>query len=131
MTTAGRIEESPRATFLAYAARGQLGYQVAKGSGRPVFFPRVTEPVTGDTDLEWRVSMGIGTVYATTTVRPRGDEPHNVSMVDLDEGFRMMSTVTGTAPDDVRVGQRVRLVMLPLGPDGAELPAFELLEEKS
>lgn len=122
---ASRITESPRAVFLRHASEGDLAYQVASTSGAPVFFPRVAEPVTGDTDLEWRVSAGTGVVYAVTTVRPRGGEPHNVSMIELDEGFRMMSTVVGVAPDDVAIGQRVRLVMRSVGEDGTDLPCFE------
>ncbi|GAB2831582.1 Zn-ribbon domain-containing OB-fold protein [Microbacterium insulae] len=122
---APRITESPRAVFLRHAAEGGLAYQVAAASGAPVFFPRVAEPLTGDTELEWRISSGTGVVYAATTVRPRGGEPHNVSMIELDEGFRMMSTVVGVAPDDVAIGQRVQLVMRPIGDDGADLPCFE------
>ena len=53
----------------------------------------------------WRVSAGHGTVYATTTARPRDGEPYDVSLIDLDEGFRMMSRVAGGG----RIGQRVRV----------------------
>jgi uncharacterized OB-fold protein len=90
---------SPAEVFAEHCARGELAYQV-DGEGRPVFYPRLGE-------LEWRVSAGRGTVYATTTVRRRGEEPHDVSLVDLDEGFRMMSRVVGVAPEDVRIGMRV------------------------
>lgn len=90
---------SPAEVFAEHCARGELAYQLDAG-GRPVFYPRVGE-------LEWRVSEGRGTVYATTTVRRRGEDPHDVSLVDLDEGFRMMSRVVGVAPEDVRIGMRV------------------------
>ncbi|MET2010752.1 OB-fold domain-containing protein [Microbacterium chocolatum] len=126
-----RIAESPRATFLRHAAEGSLAYQVATATGEPVFFPRVAEPGTGDTDLRWTTSEGVGVVYAATTVRPRGGEPHNVSMIELDEGFRMMSTVVGIPASDVRIGQRVRVVMQPIGENGAELPCFEPAGEDS
>jgi uncharacterized OB-fold protein len=46
-------------------------------------------------------------VYAATVVRRRGEEPSSVVLVDLDEGFRMMSRVEGLAPEDVRIGLRV------------------------
>ena len=123
-----RIEESPRAAYLRHAAEGTLGYQVSASTGTPVFFPRIVQPGTGATDLEWRASSGEGTVYAATTVRTRGEEPHNVSIIELDEGFRMMSSVVDVDPAEVVIGARVRLVMRPLGADGADLPAFELAE---
>ncbi len=50
-----------------------------------------------------------GVVYATTAVyRPEGD-PYNVVLVDLEEGFRMMSRVEGVPAQRVEVGARVKL----------------------
>jgi uncharacterized OB-fold protein len=89
---------SPAEVFADHCARGELAYQV-DAEGRPVFYPRLGE------GLEWRVSAGVGTVYATTTVRRRGEEPYDVSLIDLDEGFRMMSTVRGGG----EIGQRVKV----------------------
>ena len=91
------MERSPTDVYTEHCRRRELAYQVAEG-GLPVFRPRVGL----DT---WRVSAGLGTVYATTVVRTRGGEAYNVVLVDLDEGFRMMSRVVGGG----RIGQRVRL----------------------
>ena len=66
----------------------------------------------------WRVSDGTGTVHATTTVHRRGEDPYDLSLIDLDDGVRLMSRVVGLAPQDVRIGMRVRLAW-----DG-ELPVF-------
>jgi len=49
-----------------------------------------------------------GVVHATTVVRPRGEEPYNVCLVDLDDGVRMMGRVEGLAPQDVTIGLRVQ-----------------------
>jgi uncharacterized OB-fold protein len=49
-----------------------------------------------------------GVVYATTVVRPRGEEPYNVCLVDLDDGVRVMGRVEGLAPQDVTIGLRVQ-----------------------
>ena len=95
------MPESPAATFAAHAERGELVYQV-DAEGEAVFYPRLGP-------YEWCVSEGRGTVYATTVVRPRDGEPYNVALVDLDEGFRMMSRVEGVAPEDVAIGMRVRV----------------------
>ncbi len=60
-------------------------------------------------DLEWRVSAGLGTVYATTVVHPREGAPYNVALIDMDEGFRMMSRVEDIAPmrgEDRHAGAR-------------------------
>ena len=49
-------------------------------------------------------------MYAVTTVRrkPEAGGDLNVSLIDLDEGPRLMSRVANRAPDQVRIGQRVR-----------------------
>jgi uncharacterized OB-fold protein len=98
-------DASPAAAFAARCAAGELAYQVAP-DGRAVFPPRLAEPGTG-APLRWETSRGEGTVYATTVVRRRGAEPHNIALIDVDEGFRMMSSVVDCAPDDVRIGMRV------------------------
>ena len=49
-----------------------------------------------------------GVVHATTVVRPRGEEPYNVCLVDLDDGVRVMGRVEGLAPQDVTIGLRVQ-----------------------
>ncbi|MEP6954586.1 MAG: OB-fold domain-containing protein [Solirubrobacteraceae bacterium] len=98
---------SPAAVFAEHAGRGELAYQLA-ADGTAVFPPRLVQPGTG-LALEWRVSAGAGTVYATTVVRKRDAEPRSLVLVDLDEGFRMMSRVDGVAAEDVAIGQRVQV----------------------
>ena len=115
--------ESPLATYLEYLDSGQLAYQV-DGAGRPVFFPRVVAPGTGDVDLSWRVSRGMGTVYATTVVYYKGESPLNVALVDMDEGFRLMSRVEGVEATDVKIGMRVSLRVLPADDVRPALPVF-------
>ncbi|MGB0210641.1 Zn-ribbon domain-containing OB-fold protein [Algiphilus sp.] len=99
----------PEAQYRAFLAEGRFMLQRARGSGRHVFHPRVAEPGTGDTDLEWVEASGRGTVYATTVVRKRPPEPsYNVALIDLAEGPRMMSRVVGIDPEAVRIGMPVR-----------------------
>ncbi len=115
---------SPNATFVEHCRRGELAYQVDLDTGAAVFYPRVIAPGSGGRNLQWRISKGLGTVHATTVVHTRGAAPYNVALIDLDEGFRMMSRVEDTPPDEVRIGQRVRVRMcLPEG-DDAPYPVF-------
>jgi uncharacterized OB-fold protein len=68
---------------------------------------RVLCPACGSRRLADETSAGRGVVYSTTTVYRR-EGVHNVALVDLDEGFRVMSAVVRIAPDDVRIGMAVR-----------------------
>ena len=76
---------------------------------RCFWFPRVAEPGTGCTDLEWVEASGGGTVYSTTTIRQKPPIPdYNLALIDLDEGPRMMACVVGVPPAEVRIGLRVK-----------------------
>jgi uncharacterized OB-fold protein len=103
----------PFAAYQAYCREGKLAYQYCPDDDMVVFYPRLMSPGSGSTNLEWRFSEGLGTVYATTSVygRDREQPPHNVSMIELDEGFRMMSRVEDIPSQEVRIGMRVRLRM--------------------
>ena len=72
-----------------------------------LLFPRVAEPGTGCTDLEWVEASGKGTVYSTTVIRQKPPTPnYNLALIDLAEGARMMSRVEGIPPEEVRIGMR-------------------------
>ncbi|WP_428483478.1 Zn-ribbon domain-containing OB-fold protein [Rhodopila sp.] len=115
---------SPLATYIAHLKRGELGYQYSASANQAVFYPRVIAPRTGADDLEWRISQGLGTVHATTVVHPRDGEPYNVCLVDIDEGFRMMSRVEDIPPTQVRIGLRVRFRVHTPGGDEDPYPVF-------
>lgn len=95
----------------------------------PVFFPRAVCPRCLGGSLEWRTSVGTGTVYAATVEhRPQNPlmadrAPYVVALVDVDDGWRMLTGVVGCDPDDVVVGMRVAVTWEALS-DGRQLPLF-------
>ena len=117
-------QDSPLTTYLGHLERNELAYQFSPEAERAVFYPRVMCPFTGSDRLEWRVSNGLGTVYATTVVHPGEGKPFNVALIDCDEGFRLMSRVEDIAPEEVRIGQRVRFRVHRPGGDEPPCPVF-------
>jgi uncharacterized OB-fold protein len=115
---------SPLATYVSHLEKGELAYQFSPEANRAVFFPRVLCPFTGSDKLEWRVSKGRGTVYATTVVYPAEGQPFNVALIDCDEGFRLMSRVEDIAPDAVTIGMRVKFRVHKGGGEDAPIPVF-------
>lgn len=116
--------QSPLKTYLDHLERGELAYQFSPTANRAVFYPRVLCPFTGSDKLEWRVSGGAGTVYATTVVHPQEGAPFNVALIDCDEGFRLMSRVEDIAPNDVKIGMRVRFRVHRPGGEEPPCPVF-------
>ncbi len=117
---------SPWRRFLDHGDRGELAFQRDPANGAALFPPRLVAP-SGAEDPPWAVSAGLGTVHSTTCVRAK-DGDRNVALVDMDEGFRLLSRVEGVAADRVRIGQRVRVRW---GRDGAEpYPVFDPIEDE-
>jgi uncharacterized OB-fold protein len=115
---------SPLATYIEHLQKGELAYQFSPEANAAVFYPRVICPFTGSDRLEWRVSKGTGTVHATTVVHPQQGTPYNVALIDIDEGFRMMSRVEDIAPLDVRIGMRVKFRVHEAEGDEPPYPVF-------
>ena len=63
-------------------------------------------------------------MHATTVVYPQKGEPYNVALIDVDEGFRMMSRVEDIAPLDVRIGMRVKFRVHAAEGDEPPYPVF-------
>jgi uncharacterized OB-fold protein len=123
-----RIEASPLTIYQAHLEKGELAYQWSLNANRAVFYPRVICPFSGSERLEWRVSAGLGTVYATTVTHPREGAPYNVALIDCDEGFRVMSRVEDIAPEAVRIGMRVKFRIHRPGGDEPPYPVFTPME---
>ncbi|WBL35939.1 OB-fold domain-containing protein [Tepidiforma flava] len=110
----------------------RLLYQVDRDTGDVVFFPRRHNPKNGSSNLEWRESKGLGTVYTFSVVRlnrhPAFAElgPYAVAYVDLDEGFRILTNIVGVQDPtkDIYIGQRVKVAWLDQS-TGISIPVFE------
>ena len=89
---------------------GRFLIQRCTDCSKHVYYPRESCPHCGSSALEWKTPSGLGTVHAVTTVRRKPTEGGelNVSLVDLDEGVRLMSRVDNLPPAAVRIGQRVK-----------------------
>jgi uncharacterized protein len=106
--------------------REELLYQYCPACNRVQFYPRACCTHCGGSSLEWRKSVGLGSIY-TFTLNFRAPSPafaleipYVIALVDLDEGFRLMLNVMDCNPETVRIGQRVRIVFETRG--GQKIP---------
>ena len=100
----------PENKFLDFIENGKFMIQKSVKTGNFVFYPRVINPKTGENDLEWVEASGLGTVFATTTTsrRPEQGGNYNISIIELEEGPRMMSKVIGINSEKVEIGMKVK-----------------------
>lgn len=103
--------------------------------GTPFWYPRALVPGTLE-PVQWVESQGTGTVYTYSihyfgpSKAYKGEPPHVVVLIDLDDGPRMMSILVkdeegypSIDPDDVSIGMKVRLVFHDVT-DEITLPKF-------
>ncbi len=107
------------APFWQGARRGELLLQSCKACG---VSQHPAGPVCRDCwsdRLEWRAASGKGKVYSytivhrTTTQGFAGETPYAVAIVELDEGPRVTTNITGCPVDAVKIDMRVRAVFTP------------------
>ncbi len=103
-------DTGPEQHFFEALEDGRFEIQKCGRCGAFGFYPRILCVRCGSTDLEWVAARGKGFVYSTTTVRT-GAEPYNISLIDLEEGPRLMAAVIDCNPDDVRIGMPVTAVV--------------------
>lgn len=94
----------------------QVRIQQCEDCGHHIFFPRAHCPACASHQLAWRMVSGAGTLHSFTVARvPTLPEftdelPQLLAVVQLDEGPHLNTTLVGVAPEDIRIGQRLRPV---------------------
>jgi uncharacterized protein len=101
--------------YWSAAKRHELEIQRCRTCGRYYFYPRDLCPSCFSSDVEWAMVSGRGTLYSFTIChRPlpgfEDDGPYNISLVELEEGARMMSTIVECTQADLRIGMAVEVV---------------------
>jgi uncharacterized OB-fold protein len=115
------------ASFWEGAASGELRYVRCTTCGRPDFPAAQHCRFCLSAALEWQVSTGHGTLYSYTIVwrpvTPDFTTPYAPAVVDLDEGYSMMTNLIGLDTEQIRIGMRVEVQFEALA-GGITLPYF-------
>ncbi|MDO5499013.1 MAG: Zn-ribbon domain-containing OB-fold protein [Propionibacteriaceae bacterium] len=115
---AGWLEE-----FWLAAGRGALVLRSCRACARLHHYPRGICPWCSSTELDWHAVRGTGVIESFTVVRV--GEPYALAYVRLDEGISVMTNLVDCAPEDLAVGQPVRVVFKPVaGRDDTAVPCF-------
>ena len=108
---------------------GELRIQRCARCGHLQHPPTPMCPVCHSVDRSWVVSPGLGTIASWLVSHHPTEpdaEPRIVVLVDLDEGVRLVSNLTGVDPDHVADGQAVEVGFAEV--DGVPLHQFHLVE---
>jgi uncharacterized OB-fold protein len=122
----------PRPTHLSRphwegCREGVLRVQRCRDCGGFVFIPQPLCTHCQSEALEWVASSGRGVVYSHTVVhrppRPAFEAPYVVAIVELEEGWHMLTNLVDVAPGDVQVGMPVEVAFRAMS-DAITLPYF-------
>ncbi|RBY84387.1 Zn-ribbon domain-containing OB-fold protein [Blastococcus sp. TF02A-26] len=116
------------APFWAGCASGELRYQRCRACAAVTSPPVETCRECLSADLAWEVSAGTGTVYSWTVVhRPAtaafAAVPYAPAIVDVAEGFQLLTNLVDVAPEDITAGMPVAVRFVATA-DGPTLPYF-------
>ena len=113
-------------------SNSELRYQLCNSCKKSIFYPRSICPTCGGNDISWQVSSGLGEIYACTTIyrappKYKDKVPYIVALIDLNEGFRMMSEIIDFEGQVVSVGKRVQVTFRD-DIDGKPTPYFTTID---
>ncbi len=108
---------------------GRLRVQRCTSCQAYVFIPQPICTSCQSPDLVWTESSGRGVVYSYTVVhrapRPAFETPYVVAIIELEEGWYMLTNLVDCAPEAVRVGLPVEVAFRRMS-DEISLPCFRL-----
>ena len=112
------------------ARRSELVVQRCEACNGWSFPPRANCPSCGSGRLAWRPVSGKGSIYTYTVAhRPPhpvfSDQcPLAIAIVELEEGPRLMSNITGCDPSELEVGMAVTVAFEQIDDSDVLLPVF-------
>ncbi|WP_420620064.1 Zn-ribbon domain-containing OB-fold protein [Candidatus Poriferisocius sp.] len=120
------------AVFWDAAAEGRLVAQRCADCGRLRHPPRPMCPACSSLEVEIAELSGQGTLYSYAILHhpqhPAFEYPVIAALVDLEEGVRLLSSLTDVLKDDVLIGMPVYAHFVPTA-DGPLIPVFRPRED--
>ena len=127
------LPDEVTAPFWEGCRLGELRMQRCADCARFRFHPRPMCPHCRSFASEWVRVSGDGVLYSFVICHPpllpafQANAPYAVALVELaeDPGLRMLGGVLGTRPEQLRIGQKLRVAFEEIA-DGVVLPQWRL-----
>jgi uncharacterized OB-fold protein len=122
------VPDSDSSAFWESCKKHEMAIQKCVDCGSLRYPPRLVCPNCLSANADWVKINGKGKVYTYVTYFQASGEwasrvPFNVTLVELDEGVRMWSTVVGCKPDEVYIGMPLEIAYEDVS-DTVALPKF-------
>ena len=90
------------------------------------YYPRTICPHCGSSNTEWKESSGDGVIYSYTVMRRGVEHPFAMAYITLSEGIKVLSHITDSDVNQLKIGQQVKLVFKPTQ-DGQKVALFKVV----
>ncbi|MBL8772008.1 MAG: Zn-ribbon domain-containing OB-fold protein [Phenylobacterium sp.] len=114
------LESKP---FFDAAREGRFLVKRCQACGEVHWYPRPICPFCHSDRTVWEESPGTGVVYTFSVMRRSPTGPYAIGYVTLDEGVSLMTNFVDMAPEDLRIGMRVKVKFQPTE-GGPPVPVF-------
>lgn len=121
------------AAFYEFCKKHELRFQRCTSCGAWRHVPRDMCAKCGSFDWEWARSSGRGKLFSWTTAMQPGSPqfadaiPYSPVVIEMDEGVRLVTWLTGVSADELRLGLPVEVAFDDVTPE-VTLPKFRRLE---
>ena len=116
------------APFWEACGRGELTFQRCRDCNGITFIPQPACTHCLSSNLGWETSSGKGAIYSWTVVwrpqTPAFEIPYAIAIVDVDEGYQMMSNIIHIDPAKLAIGMRVEVAFHKMS-DEITMPYFQ------
>lgn len=114
------IESKP---FFDAAEQGKFLIKRCTACGEAHWYPRTICPVCHSDQTVWEESPGDGVVYSFSIMRKSPTGPYALAYVTLNEGPNVLTNIVDIAPDDLKIGLKVKVKLQPTE-GGPPVPVF-------
>ncbi|MFC9555243.1 Zn-ribbon domain-containing OB-fold protein [Rhodococcus sp. NPDC056960] len=119
------------APFWAAAREHRLVRPVCDDCLRSFFTPQLICPHCLGEKWSYQISTGRGIVYSSTVVHrspsPALQAPYELAIVDLDEGWQLLTNIVPAGPGPARIGARVEVSWVDID-EHWTFPAFRTID---
>ena len=124
---------SVTAPFWQAAREHRLVRPVCDECGHNFFTPQLICPRCLSERWTFQASSGAGTVYSSTVIHrspsPAIPAPYQLAIVDMDEGWHLLTNIVDRGDRPTPVGARVEVAWVPIDEQWT-FPAFRTIETK-
>lgn len=122
------------APFWDAARSHELVRPVCEQCSHNFFTPALICPACLSEQWSYRISSGLGTVYSATVVHrapfPALPAPYQLAIVDMDEGWSLLTNIVESGDRPARIGARVQVTWVDID-EHWTFPAFRVTQTRT